>query len=134
MKKLLVIVAVLSLNGCALYDAYMMTGYDTNEYRIITEIRTDAGEYKTQCTDAGQSRINAEAITRKTALFENYSQEIPRNSNGINASKNLNESVFATPFNAGFKSFLGRAGFEAELCRCFVVLKPVEQRRGPCIF
>ena len=91
MKKLLVIVAVLSLNGCALYDAYMMTGYDTNEYRIITEIRTDAGEYKTQCADAGQSRINAEAITRKTALFENYSQEIPRNSNGINASNNLNE-------------------------------------------
>jgi len=91
MKRILIALSIVALNGCALYDAYMMTGYDPNEYRIITEIRTDAGEYKTQCADAGQSRINAEAITRKTALFENYSQEIPRNSNGINASKNLNE-------------------------------------------
>lgn len=91
MKRLLIVLSVLALNGCALYDAYMMTGYDPNEYRIIAEIRTDAGEYKGQCADATQSRINAEAITRKTALFENYSQEIPRNSNGINASKNLNE-------------------------------------------
>jgi hypothetical protein len=91
MRRLIIALLAVSLSSCALYDAYMMTGYDPNEYRIITEIRTDAGEYKTQCADATQSRINAEAITRKTALFENYSQEIPRNSNGINASKNLNE-------------------------------------------
>ena len=91
MKRFLIVLSVLALNGCALYDAYMMTGFDTNEYRIITEIRTDAGEYKTQCEDAARSRVNAEAMARKTALFENYSQEIPRNSNGINASKNLNE-------------------------------------------
>lgn len=91
MRRLIIALLAVSLSSCALYDAYMMTGYDPNEYRIITEIRTDAGEYKTQCADAAQSRINAEAITRKTALFENYSQEIPRNKNGINASRNLNE-------------------------------------------
>jgi len=91
MRRLIIALLAVSLSSCALYDAYMMTGYDPNEYRIITEIRTDAGEYKTQCSDAAQSRINAEAITRKTALFENYSQEIPRNKNGINASRNLNE-------------------------------------------
>lgn len=91
MRRLIIALLAVLLSSCALYDAYMMTGYDPNEYRIITEIRTDASEYKTQCADAAQSRINAEAITRKTALFENYSQEIPRNSNGINASKNLNE-------------------------------------------
>jgi len=91
MRKLIIALFAMSLSGCALYDAYMMTGYDTNEYRIITEIRTDAGEYKTQCEDAARSRVNAESIARKTALFENYSQEIPRNNNGINASKNLNE-------------------------------------------
>ncbi len=91
MRKLIIALFAVSLSGCALYDAYMMTGYDPNEYRIITEIRTDAGEYKTQCEDAARSRINAEAMARKTALFENYSQEIPRNKNGINASRNLNE-------------------------------------------
>ena len=91
MRRIIIALLAVSLSSCALYDAYMMTGYDPNEYRIITEIRTDAGEYKTQCADATQSRVNAEAISRKTALFENYSQEIPRNKNGINASRNLNE-------------------------------------------
>ena len=42
MKRLLIALSIVALNGCALYDAYMMTGYDPNEYRIITEIRTDA--------------------------------------------------------------------------------------------
>lgn len=91
MKKLLAIMAVVSLNGCALYDAYMMTGFDTNEYRVITEIRTDAGDYKSQCDDATQSKMNAMAISHKTMLFQNYSEEIPRNSNGINASRELNK-------------------------------------------
>jgi hypothetical protein len=49
MNRLLIALTALALNGCALYDAYMMTGYDSNEYRIITEIRTDAGVYKDQC-------------------------------------------------------------------------------------
>lgn len=91
MKKLLAIVAVLSLNGCALYDAYMMTGYDSNEYRIITEIRTDAGYYKEQCDVAESSRMNAMVLSHKTMLFQNYESQIPRNSNGINASKELNK-------------------------------------------
>ena len=91
MKRLTIILTVVLLNGCALWDAYFMTGFDANEYRIITEIRTDASEYKSQCADPTQSRTNAESITRKTSLFENYSQEIPKNQNGINASRNLNE-------------------------------------------
>jgi hypothetical protein len=91
MKKLLAIIAVLSLNGCALYDAYMMTGYDSNEYLIITEIRTNAGISKAQCDDAAASRLNAMAISNKTSLFQNYEEKIPRNKNGINASIELNK-------------------------------------------
>jgi hypothetical protein len=91
MKKLLVIVAVLTLNGCALYDAYMMTGYDPNEYRIIAEIRTDAYNYKNQCSNKDVSGTNATLIADKTQLFEFYEEQIPRNKNGINASKELNK-------------------------------------------
>jgi hypothetical protein len=69
----------------------MMTGFDTNEYRLITEIRTDAGIYKTQCNNPILSTVNASAMSNKTALFQNYSEEIPRNSNGINASRELNK-------------------------------------------
>lgn len=91
MKKLIAIIAVLSLNGCALYDAYMMTGYDSNEYLIITEIRTNAGISKAQCDDATASRLNAMAISNKTTLFQNYEEKIPRNNNGITASIELNK-------------------------------------------
>jgi hypothetical protein len=92
MKKLLIALSAVSLlSGCALYDAYMMTGFDTNEYRIITEIRTDAGLYKRQCANRDLSQANATLIAEKTQLFQNYSEEIPRNKNGINASTKLHE-------------------------------------------
>ena len=90
MKRLFVVLTVLALNGCALYDAYMMTGYDSNEYRIIAEIRTDAYNYKQQCANRLMSESNTILISDKTQLFEFYSEQIPRNDNGVRASKNLN--------------------------------------------
>ena len=90
MKRFLIVLSVLALNGCALYDAYMMTGYDPNEYRIIAEIRTDAYNYKQQCANRLMSESNAILISDKTQLFEFYSEQIPRNDNGVRASKNLN--------------------------------------------
>ena len=91
MKRLLIALSILALNGCALYDAYMMTGYDSNEYLIITEIRTNAALSKAQCDDAKQSRLNAMALSNKTNLFQNYEEQIPRNMNGINASRELHK-------------------------------------------
>lgn len=91
MKKLTILFTLLALNGCAVWDAYFMTGYDSNEYRIITEIRTDAGVYKDQCDAVEASRMNAMALSHKTMLFQNYESQIPKNSNGINASKELNK-------------------------------------------
>ena len=92
MKKLIALVAVvLSLNGCAVYDAYMMTGFDGNEYQLITQVRVDANKFKDQCNDVNLSVANANTIAYETRTFMFYSEEIPRNSNGINASKSLNE-------------------------------------------
>lgn len=91
MKKILIAISVALLNGCALYDAYFMTGFDNNEYLLITQIRADAAAYKTQCGNHLLASTNAVAISNKTDLFEKYSEQIPRNENGIKASKNLNE-------------------------------------------
>jgi len=91
MKKLIALLAVLSLNGCAIYDAYMMTGFDPNEYRIITEIRTDAYNYKQQCNNPLMAESNAILIADKTQLFAFYEEQVPTNSNGVNASKELNK-------------------------------------------
>jgi hypothetical protein len=91
MRKLFVVLAVLSLNGCAVWDAYFMTGFDPNEYRVITEIRADAYNYKNSCSNKALSEVNAVALADKTQLFEFYEEQIPKNKNGINASKELNK-------------------------------------------
>jgi hypothetical protein len=90
MKKLIVVLSVM-LSGCAVVDALLMTKYDPNEYLLITQIRTDAQTYKKQCGNQLIAATNAVAIANKTDLFEKYEELIPRNENGIKASKSLNE-------------------------------------------
>lgn len=91
MRRILAVLAVVTLNGCALIDAYFMTGFDNNEYLLATQIRADAQAYKRQCDNHLVAATNAVAIANRTDLFEKYSEKIPRNDNGYAASKNLNE-------------------------------------------
>jgi hypothetical protein len=105
MKKLIALIAVSMLSGCALYDAYMMTPYDSNEYKLAVEIRTEAHKYRAECDNAEASKKNAQAIADKTQLFEFYSEHIPRNNNGASASRNLNEIAqgLVKRYNSGDK-------------------------------
>ena len=105
MKKLIALLAVSMLSGCALYDAYMMTPFDSNEYKLAVEIRTDAHLAKAECDNPVSSKINAQAIADKTQLFEFYSEHIPRNNNGASASRNLNEIAqgLVKRYNSGDK-------------------------------
>ena len=91
MKYLLIGLALVGLNGCTLVDAYLMTKYDPNEYKIVTEIRNNANSYRLQCGDPVASKTNAVLLADKTKLFQFYSEQIPRNNDGISAAKNLNE-------------------------------------------
>ena len=91
MKKLITVATTTLLSGCALWDAYFMAPYDANEYMLITEIRTEAGQYQTQCANPVAAPVNAEAMARKTNLYEKYSEQIPRNQNGFKSAKALNE-------------------------------------------
>ena len=60
MKRLAIIIATLALNGCALYDALMMTNFDSNEYLLVTQIRTDAQVYKTQCENPALAPVRTD--------------------------------------------------------------------------
>ena len=91
MKKFILIPLLFALNGCALVDAYLMTHYDPNEYQIITGVRLQAQQSKTQCDDAAVSKTNAARITSDTQMFVLYSEHIPRNKDLIDASKNLHD-------------------------------------------
>jgi len=90
MKKILIALSLGILQGCTLLDAYLMTNYDPNEYQLITSIRAEARQFKTQCDDANTSKFNAGKIAHNTQLFVLYSEHIPRNENLIEASKALN--------------------------------------------
>ena len=89
MKRLAFLLVPL-LSSCAVYDAITMTGFDPNEYRIITEIRVDASHYKTQC-GTPLAPENALAMANKTELFEVYSEQIPNNTDSYKAATSLNE-------------------------------------------
>jgi len=91
MKKILLAAFALSLTGCALWDAYMMTPYDANEYMQITEIRTNAIQYRRQCDNPVLAQVNAQAMANRTELYEKYQEQIPRNTNGLKAAQALNE-------------------------------------------
>ena len=90
MKRLIVLLLPL-LSSFAVYDAITMTGFDPNEYRIITEIRVDANHYKDACANPLIAQTNAVAMAYKTDLFEIYSEQIPGNDDGYKAAKSLNE-------------------------------------------
>ena len=90
MKRLALLLLPL-LSSCAVYDAIMMAPFDPNEYRIITEIRVDAAYYKDGCANPLVAQTNAVAMSRKTELYEVYSEQIPNNRDSYNAAKNLNE-------------------------------------------
>jgi len=89
--KTLLIASLSVLSGCTLIDSYLMTPYDPNEYKLITEIRAEAQLDKAQCSDAELSKSNAAKIAADTKLFQLYSEHIPRNKDMITASNNLQE-------------------------------------------
>jgi len=88
MKKLLLLPLVF-LSGCTLLDAYLMTHYDPNEYKLITDIRAEAQLAKSQCDDPVLSKANAVKVANDTQLFVLYSEHVPRNEQVISASKDL---------------------------------------------
>jgi hypothetical protein len=101
MRRLLILLVGL-LSGCAVYDAYMMTGFDGNEYQLIVQIRVDANKFSKQCkTDLAAA--NSQQIAYETTMFEVYSEQIPHNNNGYGASRSLNEIAqgLAARYNTG---------------------------------
>jgi hypothetical protein len=89
MKKLLIVLSVFALQGCMLLDAYLMK-YDTNEYRIITDIRAKAERYKDEC-NLPVALANAQDIANTTRLFVLYAQYQPHNQPTKNASIELDK-------------------------------------------
>jgi hypothetical protein len=80
-----------------------MAPYDANEYLLITEIRTTAIQYRRQCDNPVLAPVNAQAMANRTELYEKYTEQIPRNQNGVKSSQALNEisQGLNTAYNKG---------------------------------
>lgn len=79
------------LPGCALIDAYFMAGYDTNEYKIINEIRTMSEVSQEECVNSDTSKQVFEGLYIKSVEFRNFTQYIPKNDDAHNLSSQMVE-------------------------------------------
>jgi hypothetical protein len=70
MKKLLLVgIFTLQLSGCALWDIYNQTKYDTNEYALVTKVRTLAQNSK-GCDEASVKNLYSTTLELKN--FSEY--------------------------------------------------------------
>jgi hypothetical protein len=95
MKKLLLATVIL-LSGCATIndamDAYLMK-YDTNEYKLITEVRTKAGSAKNNCADITESKRIAKELAYTSTFLMHYAEHLPHNKPIQRATIELNDMV-----------------------------------------
>ena len=109
--KRLILITLLLLNGCALVDAYRMTKYDPNEYRMITEIRYSAQQAKTQCNNTTISQNNSINLSTQTHIFVLYSEHVPSNDQAIAAANELDAIA------QGLSNQYTKATVSAAFCR-----------------
>jgi hypothetical protein len=95
MKKLVLLSAFL-LAGCATIDqaieAYEMK-FDSNQYQLITDIRTLSSIAKNNCGDIAQSKAVSVDVSIKSLTLMNYAEHNPHNSTIQKSSIELNSMV-----------------------------------------
>lgn len=96
LKILLLSSVLLTLNGCALYDAYMMAGYDDGEYQIATILRTQAEIGVKSCDNPKLMKTVLGQMQTQSLALKNYTQHIPDNEDAHELATNLNKLVDST--------------------------------------
>lgn len=89
MKKIALIIAVYMLSGCALYDAYFMAKYDTNEYAAIAQLRTQAEVAQETCADKKITEQHISSMFNTATYFKNFTQLRARNEETSTIAYNL---------------------------------------------
>ena len=98
MKKLLIVLAVVSLSGCAtiqqttLYRAWNMAKFDNNEYSQINSIRTVANLGAAKCGTPEVVPV-VDNLYYKSMELKNYSASIPNNDETVKMSGELAEII-----------------------------------------
>ena len=89
MKKILIVLLVATLSGCAMLDAYNMAKFDSNEYQLAAKVRTIAEVAKADCSDASLMKGNANTLLIAATEFKNFTANIIHNEEALSMAKNL---------------------------------------------
>ena len=89
MKRILIVLFAFSLSGCALFDAYFMAKYDTNEYFIVNDIKTKAQVAEENCSNQLLVVTQVNELYIIALEFKNFTAHIPRNKDTDNMSTKL---------------------------------------------
>jgi len=73
MKKLLAILALVSLTGCASIMEYIPSGWDANQARVITDIQQQARHFDCKA----ELKPQVDKLARDVEWFDIYSQTKP---------------------------------------------------------
>ena len=98
MKKLLIVLAIISLQGCAAIEAvkvvraWNMAKFDNAEYSQINSIRTVANLGAAKCGTADVVPI-VEVLYYKSVELKNYSASIPHNEETVKMIGELAEII-----------------------------------------
>lgn len=91
--KSLMLVSLLFLSGCTAIDAYLMAGFDSNEYGLVNQIGSAAEANVKNCSDREKMNIVAENLFLKGTEFKNYTVHIPHNEKASQLSVELYKEV-----------------------------------------
>ena len=89
MKKVLAIIILSMLSGCAAMDAYFMAKFDQNEYQLINDVRSLSQIGSEFCSNQQQMVPIVDRIYLKSIEFKNYAEFIPENKATIKLSESL---------------------------------------------
>lgn len=98
MKRLLVVLAIISMQGCAaieatkLVRAWNMAKFDNNEYSQINSIRTVANLGAAKCGTVEVIPV-VDSLYYKSVELKNYSASIPHNEETVKMSGELAEII-----------------------------------------
>lgn len=94
--RYIILSLTLLLSGCATYDKVLdaiFMKYDSNEYRVITEIRSNANLFKDSCDKNDIAKFNAQILSHQSHHFVNLTQYLPRNSVVNKSAQELDKIV-----------------------------------------
>jgi hypothetical protein len=91
MKKLLLVLAFVSLSGCSVIDAYLMSGYDSNEYSLANDIRAKTFFSESDCNNREKIVADVNEIYQLSYRLEGFSEFTPRNDKATAPTKKLLE-------------------------------------------